>query len=58
MLSYSLKPDGDGWTWGVLDLDGEVVAQGAAEDRAAAQAAIRAAYGRASAGAPGARVAA
>jgi hypothetical protein len=47
MLSYSLKPTDDGWAWGVLDLDGEVVAYGAAADRAAAQAAIRGAYSRA-----------
>jgi hypothetical protein len=46
MLSYSLKPHGGGWAWGVLDSDGEVVAHGAAADRAAAQAAIRSAYSR------------
>ena len=46
MLSYSLKPQGSGWAWGVLDVDGQVVAYGAATDRAAAQAAIRRAFRR------------
>ena len=49
MLSYSLKPQGSGWAWGVLDVDGQVVAYGAATDRAAAQAAIRRAFRRAAA---------
>lgn len=44
MLSYSLKPAGQGWAWGVLDLDGNTVAYGAAADRDAALAAIRTAY--------------
>jgi hypothetical protein len=44
MLSYSLKPTGQGWSWGVLDLDGNTVAYGAAADRSAALAAIRTAY--------------
>lgn len=44
MLSYSLKPAGQGWAWGVLDLDGNVVAHGDAADRNAALAAIRTAY--------------
>ena len=47
MLSYSLKPSDNGWAWGVLDLDGNTVAYGAAADRSAAQAAIRSAYSRA-----------
>ena len=47
MLSYSLKPSDSGWAWWVLDLDGATVAYGAAPDRNAAQAAIRAAYSRA-----------
>lgn len=47
MLSYSLKPAEHGWAWGVLDLDGNTVAYGAARDRSAAQAAIRTAYVRA-----------
>ena len=47
MLSYSLKPQDGGWAWGVLDVDGEVVAYGAAAHRAATQAAIRIAYSRA-----------
>lgn len=51
MLSYSLKAQSGGCAWGVLDADGEVVAHGAATDRAAAQAAIRSAYKAASAAA-------
>lgn len=47
MLSYSLKPSENGWAWGVLDLDGNTVAYGAAADRSAAQAAIRSAYSHA-----------
>ena len=47
MLSYSLKPADNGWAWGVLDLDGNTVAYGAAGDRTAAHAAIRNAYVRA-----------
>jgi len=54
MLSYSLKPTDEGWAWGVLDLDGEVVAYGAAADRAAAQAAIRSAYSHAAGASSGA----
>ena len=55
MLSYVLKPQDGGWAWGVLDLDGEVVAYGAATDRAAAQTAIRSAFRRAAAASPVAR---
>lgn len=55
MLSYSLKPQGSGWAWGVLDIDGEVIAHGAAADRIAAQAAIRIAYSRAAAASSPAR---
>ena len=47
MLSYSLKPADNGWAWGVIDLEGNTVAYGAAHDRSAAQAAIRTAYTRA-----------
>jgi hypothetical protein len=54
MLSYSIKPSDNGWTWGVLDADGNTVAYGAAADRTAAQAALRNAYGRAAAACSGA----
>jgi len=39
-LAYSLSQQEDGWSWSVYDENGETVAGGAHETRAAAQAAV------------------
>jgi hypothetical protein len=43
-LSIALKPDGEHWTWSLIDVGGDTVASGAAADRAIAERQLWRAY--------------